>query len=323
MEEISVRSYDGTWLAATLKVPKNPKGIFIGVHGSQLQTREGSLDVSRRWIFPEGGPQRNLFRDIGERLDGLGVGSLCYDKRASGTSEGTYAKTTLDDLAQDAIAIFHEASRRFPGVPVIMIGQSEGTWTVPRACELGLKPAAIILQGAVAWTARRTFDFQRERAAAPFLKDLDGELSRKFPFYSALYQAMFLGDFWDKFEKGAKEYEVSLRSGYRAVQPLDIIRQYDRCDIRKVLAGLKIPVHYLTGELDNNVPPAAVRELEAWAKDEGFAHVRFHWFPKLEHSFRECAPGENFIDAAKKPISKEYLDLLAEVVAAVVKAGNN
>lgn len=318
IEEISVRSYDGVWLAATLKIPADPKGIFIGVHGSQPQTREGSLDVSRRWIFPEGAPQRNLFRDIGERLKRIGVGSFCYDKRASGASEGTYAKTTLDDLAQDVIAVFTEASRRFPAIPVILIGQSEGTWTIPRACELGLKPAALILQGAVAWKARRIFDFQKERAAAPFLREKNGELSQKFPFYAALYQAMFFGDFWDQVDKGASEYEVSLPSGYRAVQPLEIFRQYDACDIRRVLAESRIPIHYITGELDNNVPVEALRELETWVECRGQSHVRFHWLPELEHSFRKCAPGDNFIDAAKKPISKDYLELLTAVVSDVL-----
>lgn len=318
-EELSVSSHDGAWLAGTLSVPEQARALFVPIHGSQVQTRDGSLDASRHWIFPFGGPQRNLFLDLRARLLPLNAAVYRYDKRASGASEGIYAKTTLDDLAKDLIAVCAKLKERFPSLPLLVLGQSEGTLTIPRACELGLLPDGIILQGAVSWPARRIFEFQRTHAGRPFLEDKTGEMSRKFPFYAGYYRAMVSTEFWERLADPAQsEFVVALPGGYRAVQSLEMVRQWDACDSRRFLKTVSCPVHYIMGTRDENTPAEAIEELAAWVAQERLPHARFHFLDGLDHNFRRLEPGDNFIESAKKPIDSGYLELFSGIVSSLL-----
>jgi len=309
-KELPIMSFDGAWLSGTLTMPERPKGIVITVHGSFLQTRDGDVDSSRDWMFPEPCPRRKLFKDVRETLYTEGIGSYCYDKRGSGRSEGIYVRTDLDALAKDVQAVFHRIEKMYPDLPIGLIGQSEGTLTVPRAYELGIRPQCMVLQGPVVTPVRAIFEFQRDHAAAPFMNDPTGEMRKKFPFISATYKAFYEGDFFEKMENTKDEtYTFHIDDSNNPGVSLNLFRQYDACNVKEIVKSARCPVAFIVGEKDQNTPSEPIVGLRDWFGKEA-PHVSVYVLPGLEHSFRVLVPGDTFLDSMGKPISPKYPEVL-------------
>jgi len=313
-ESLTVTSFDGVKLKGTLTVPEHLKGFFIPVHGSFVQTREGDLDETAKWMFPEGVAKRRLFADMSKNLLDLGMGSFRYDKRASGESGGIYAKTDLMILSKDLVEIWKQLKARYPQLPIALVGQSEGALTVLKAMELGAKPDFVILQGPALDPFDKTLEFQRTRAAAPFLNDPTGELAKKFPYIAAFYQAMYSGDMMKRI-KESREQTYTLRIGnWSASTSLEKYRQYlwNGFDLLK---NVKVPTVVILGDEDKNVRPSAGSDILQAQKTLGlYPQIEVHILKGLEHSFREVEPNETFIQAMAKPVSPRYLEVLRDYV---------
>ncbi|MDH3539570.1 MAG: lysophospholipase, partial [Acidimicrobiia bacterium] len=165
-QEITVRSYDGAVLSGVLEIPRDraPKALAIPVHGSFPQTRDGNIDNSRTWMFPTPIPERNLFIDFRDTVISLGVGTLRYDKRASGSSEGIWAQSDFHSIAQDLAAVHQQARDIYPDLPIGFMGQSEGSFTFLHALDFGAEPSFLISQGGALESFETIFDLQRDRA---------------------------------------------------------------------------------------------------------------------------------------------------------------
>ena len=121
MRDIQFRSGDLT-LSGTLVVPSNMVADVVFVHGA-------------------GQERRNL--GFAEALARVGVGTLTYDKRGVGRSEGVYAgpevgtnnvdPQNLNLLAQDASAAIRDLVREIssPRTPVGLLGVSQAGWIIP------------------------------------------------------------------------------------------------------------------------------------------------------------------------------------------------
>jgi alpha-beta hydrolase superfamily lysophospholipase len=311
-KDFEVRSYDDVVLKGTLSLPAQIRKIVVTLHGSFVQTRDGDLDASQKWMFPEGAPERKLFRDVAKHLATFDVATFRFDKRASGASEGDYAETDLDTLAKDASAILKKLRTEYPNVPVGFLAQSEGVLVALREFAIGEKPDFLILQGPPLQPLLEILPFWRDKAAAPFLNDQDGAMAKKFPYLTAFYQALYHGDMAEKIA-GSDEKYYTLRAGdwsYRT--NLQKYRQYNWNGL-EMLAAVDCPVAVIIGELDKNVPFSPIEKLIAAKKEGSFPHVHVEVLAGLEHSFREVTPGESFVEAMRKPISKKYLDLLSEL----------
>src|SRR5437870_1326520 len=77
-------------LSGTLRVPQTPErhAAVVLIHGAGPATRDGGGHL----------------RDVANYFATRGIGSLTYDKRGVGSSEGDWTLASLDDLASDAIA---------------------------------------------------------------------------------------------------------------------------------------------------------------------------------------------------------------------------
>jgi alpha-beta hydrolase superfamily lysophospholipase len=306
-EELTLITHDGIPLSGTLTVPKNMKALFIPLHGSFVQTRDGDLDESQKWMFPLGTPKRRLFASLNEILSPLGVGSFRYDKRASGKSGGTYETTDLMDLALDANAVFAEMRRRFPKIPIGFIGQSEGSLVALKSYDLGIRPDFMILQGPLLDRIDKFLEFQKTHAAAPFLNDKDGSLSKRLPYLSAFYQAAYKDNFLKKLHTSNDDlYELKL-PGWNHLTSLKKYRQYDWSGY-ELLKKVTCPTLMLVGSEDGNVSPDTVRQVALEQKTKGvFKSIKVEILPGLEHSFREVTPGDTFVSIMEKPLSPRYI----------------
>jgi alpha-beta hydrolase superfamily lysophospholipase len=318
VEFLNIESFDGVKLAGTLTVPNEMRAIVIPLHGSFVQTRDGDLDGAQKWMFPEGVPKRGIFRDLTNLLLEQGVGSFRFDKRASGESGGVYEDTDLLTLAKDADVILKTIRKRFPGVPVGLVGQSEGSLVALKSYEIGTRPDWMILQGPLLDPMDKFLEFQKTHAAAPFLNDTSGDLRRRMPYLSAFYEAAYNGDLLDQiYNSDADHYELRI-PGWSHITSLRKYRQYAWSGY-DLLKNVSIPTLLVVGSLDGNVSPFTVEKVKTEQnKGKEFRGVDVKILPGLEHSFREVRPGESFVDAMKKPLHTAYKTTVVEYVSTML-----
>lgn len=310
-KEFEVLADDGVKLVGTATIPENPKAIIIPVHGSFPQTRDGNLDGNIKWMFPNGTPQRNLFRDIADTVYPEGVAVYRYDKRASGSSGGVYEDTDMDRLAKDVIAIAKYAASQHPKARIVLLGQSEGGLTVLRAHEMGYRPGEFLLQGPSLEPLEVFLEHQKTRAASSFLAP-DSKQGENYPYLTAFYRAMYLGDMLEKIQKTDDVHYVLRLGGWSHVTNLRKYRQY-RWNGSEMLKQVEVPVTVVYGALDPNVrPEAGARIASERAAGRAYGNVDVHILPNLEHSFREVSDGDNFVTVMGKPVSPVYLKLLSD-----------
>lgn len=102
-------------LAVERVSPEGARAIAVLIPGSGPIDRNG--DAAKLPL----GIQRQLADGLSER----GVASIRWDKRGVGESGGDFLPTGFHDLVEDALAIVDEAAAS--GLPIILIGHSEGT----------------------------------------------------------------------------------------------------------------------------------------------------------------------------------------------------
>lgn len=116
----------GVTLAATILTPKS--GNATGVV-----------------MLPGSGPaERATIRPAAEEMAKLGAAVLIFDKRGSGASAGDWKKSSLSDLATDAINAMTELKTRAGVKKVGLWAHSQGNWVATRAAALGAKPDFLI-----------------------------------------------------------------------------------------------------------------------------------------------------------------------------------
>ncbi len=114
-EDITFVTPDSITVGGTIAAPvKRPAGALVLVSGSGAQNRDEELLGHKP------------FAVIADHLARMGWATLrCDDRGVGATSPGTPDDTTLD-FARDAMAAVGELRRRYPGIPVGILGHSEG-----------------------------------------------------------------------------------------------------------------------------------------------------------------------------------------------------
>ena len=95
---------------------EGPFPAVVYLHGSGPMTRAG-------------------FEPYAEAFARMGVASLFYDKRGTGSSTGSWVSSSLDDLAGDALAAIRHlrTDKRIDGNRIGFWAISQGGWIAPRA----------------------------------------------------------------------------------------------------------------------------------------------------------------------------------------------
>jgi hypothetical protein len=184
-EEVAFEGQVGT-LAGTLALPEGPgpHPAVILLNGSGAQDRNATV---------VGHP---LFAVLADRLARAGVGSLRWDDRGVGGSEGDLSEAELADLAADARA----AVRFLAGRPDVdpsrigVVGHSEGGFVAPRLAQ-GASPevAALVMLGAPAVPGDEVLELQN-RLVLEAQGASEEQIARQVAFVRALVDALERGD---------------------------------------------------------------------------------------------------------------------------------
>lgn len=130
---------DDVQLAGELTLPHDtsPKALLILISGSGPQDRNEELVGHKPFLV------------LSDHLTRQGFGVLRYDDRGVADSTGDFDASTTLDFANDAAAAINYLRSRLdlPGIPVGLIGHSEGGFIAPLAAETTRPDMMVLLAG--------------------------------------------------------------------------------------------------------------------------------------------------------------------------------
>ncbi|MEM1330991.1 MAG: alpha/beta fold hydrolase [Planctomycetota bacterium] len=130
-------STPGTTLAGTLSLPDDAHHAVLLLPGSGPQDRDETLEGQAP------------FRVLAQLLAELGIATLRCDDRGEGESEGDYLAIDGPTLLADAQCQLDALREQVPGVPVSVLGHSQGALFALRLAAKASVDRVIFLAGAV------------------------------------------------------------------------------------------------------------------------------------------------------------------------------
>ena len=288
-------------LAGTLIKPAGV-GVFPAVvmlHGSGPETR--------------GGPG---YRVNAKALVRSGFAVLIYDKRGTGASGGDFDAALYRDFVTDAIAAVHYLASRedIDGNRTGLFGNSEGGWFTPEIAAVTHGVAFIINKvgpplswiETVLWEVRN--DFLAEGASEADLDTLLALTRRRWDYMRAAAADPTLAAGPQREALEAAISDVALAEGLPAYDA-DVYHRFaadSSYDPAPYLREINIPMLYIFGELDVNVPTAqSVAFLESLRKDYS-KNITIRVLPGVGH-FLFLYSWRGLLEAGYPP---GYLDLI-------------
>lgn len=294
----------GIKLAGTITSPASnePKGGLVLATGSGAQNRDEEIMGHKP------------FKVIAETLSRHGYAVLRMDDRGTGESGGDFASATTDDFATDIAAGVEEMKQRFAGMPVGVLGHSEGgTIAIKEAVK---NPACdfIITLGAPAWQGDSIVMSQGRAIAMGLMGKWDAEKHQREILdlvksglndiqlrmaltvkMSELYgESAALPQVKDAI---AKQTDAVTSAWYR-----QMVRYNPAADIARV----KKPWLALNGERDTQVLPANLHTIQELNPD-----AETILLPAHNHLFQRCITGlVNEYATITEDISQETLETI-------------
>jgi predicted acyl esterase len=162
MGEVELRTADGTRLTGTLLAPaeSQPSPAVLILSGSGPLDRDSNMR----------GQTLNVGNAIADALASRGIASFRYDKRGTGSSEGSYLETCFDTETSDAADTLAWLAAR-PEVDahrVAVVGHSVGATIAMRLASGNDDVAAAVLLAGAALPGEDVMHWQSERIATSF-----------------------------------------------------------------------------------------------------------------------------------------------------------
>ncbi len=137
-------------LAGLLFHPEGPpRSVAVVIHGSGASHRESPWYLALTALLLE-----------------AGHAVLLPDKRGSERSGGDWRSASFEDLAQDSLAAVAAARSAFPGLPVGLIGMSQGGWIAPLAARRDPELAYVVNLSGAAVTPAEQLAFEEANTLA-------------------------------------------------------------------------------------------------------------------------------------------------------------
>lgn len=288
---------EGTLIAGTLAEVPHPVAAAVLITGSGKLNRDSDARLGRR------GPvvlRTGVTRQVAEALGAARVATLRYDKRGVGASGGDYLRAGLTENVADARAALRWLAARFPALPLLTVGLSEGTWHAARLAAEEPRVAGTVLLGAPARTGEEVIDWQIA-AIAPTL-----------PRAARLIMRLTRQDFEQSQHKRLAVLKASasdvIRVGGVRVNAR-WWREFLGYDPAPDYAKIAAPVLALTGGHDLQVPPEDVAAIGRLVKGPFDGHV----VGDLSHLLRpdpDALGPLGYRRAVRQPVSAEVLTLI-------------
>jgi len=285
-------------------------GMFTGVAqpvaAALLITGSGKTDRNSDVRLPGGLMLRGrITRSCAEALAAAGVSTLRYDKRGVGASGGDYFSTGMPQRLADARAALAWLAERCPGLPLIVLGHSEGTYYAAQlSSENGSVAGAVLLSGSA-------------RPGAEVLTWQTEQLAVRLPVAAKLILRLMRTDVVRSQPKNLAKIMSSSADVLR-VQGTRVnarwVRDFVRYDPAPALASVTVPVLALTGGHDLQVPPADVEAFGRLVRGPFEGHV----VADLSHMLRpdpDLVGPRGYRRQARQPVSPEVLAIISAWVS--------
>ena len=287
---------DGCTLAGTFTAVSRPVAAALMITGSGKTNRDSDVRLPGGFMLRGG-----ITRACAEVMAAEGVSSLRYDKRGVGASGGDYLSIGMPQRHADAQAGLSWLADRCPGLPLIVLGHSEGTYYAAQlASEDSGVAGVVVLSGSV-------------RPGGEVLAYQTEQLADRLPVSAKLVLRLMRTDAVRSQRKNLGKIMSSSADVIR-VQGTRVnarwIRDFVRYDPAPALTRITVPVLATTGGHDLQVPPADVEAMGGLVRGPFEGHV----VGDLSHMLRPD-PGSvgprGYRRQARQPVSPEVLGIIS------------
>jgi pimeloyl-ACP methyl ester carboxylesterase len=291
---------DGCTLAGTYAQAAQPVAAALLIPGSGRTDRDSDVKL------PLGMKLRGaITRAVADALGTVNVSSLRYDKRGVGASGGDYYPVGMATRLIDAQAALSWLAERNAGLPLLVVGHSEGTYyTAQLAGEHRGVAGIVLISGSV-------------RPGGDVLAWQTQQLADKLPAATKVILKLLRTDVVRAQRKNQAKIMASTTDVIR-VQGTKVnarwIRDFITYDPAPALRAVTVPVLAITGGHDMQVPPDDVEAAGRLVQEPFEGHV----VGDLSHMLR---PDPDFVGprgyrkAGKQPVSPEVLGLITDWAA--------
>jgi uncharacterized protein len=291
---------DGCILAGSYAEVADPVAAALLITGSGKTDRDSDVHLPLGQTLRGG-----MTRAIAEALEGVHVSSLRYDKRGVGASGGDYYTVGMERRLADARAALGWLAARNPGLPLLVIGHSEGTFYAAQLAAEDSRVAGIaLLSGSV-------------RSGGEILAWQTQQLATKLPAVARLVLRLMRTDVVKAQRKNQATIMASTADVIR-LQGTKVnarwVRDFVAWDPSEALSRVSVPVLAITGGHDLQVPPADVEATGKLVRGPFEGHV----VGDLSHMLRpdpDAVGPRGYRRATRQPVSAEGLLLITSWVA--------
>ena len=285
-EEVSFESA-GLTLSGTLALPEGitePVPGVLFIHGSGPVDRDGNAPRMKM----------DAYRQLAHALAQSGIGSLRYDKRGVGASEGVSAKASRDDLVDDVRAAL-AALRAAEGIDpqrCFLIGHSEGSYLAPIIAAEDPDLAGLVLLGAAGRSLDQITRWQVEtlaRAQGMSEEQIAEALKQQDQYITFVKEST--GQ-WSNYSAQQLQEVLPWLMQQAAQQllatPLSLtwLREHYLDDPLETIRQVTCPVLIINGEKDLQVPAAEAELLCTTLEEAGNEDATALILPDLNHLLR-------------------------------------
>jgi uncharacterized protein len=291
---------DGCTLAGSYTEVADPVAAALMISGGGKTDRDSDVKLPLGQTLRGG-----ITRAVAEALAAARVSSLRYDKRGVGASGGDYYTAGMPRRLADARAALGWLADRNPGLPLLVIGHSEGTFYAAELAAEDARVAGIVLLAGPARSGGVTLSWQTEQLAA------------RMPAATRLVLRLMRTDVVSAQRKNQARIMASTADVMR-LQGTKVnarwIRDFVALDPSEALSRVAVPVLAITGGHDLQVPPADIQVMGKLVRGPFEGHV----VGDLSHMLRpdpDAVGPRGYRRAARQPVSGEVLGLITGWVA--------
>jgi uncharacterized protein len=294
---------DGSHLAGTLTEVAAPVAAAVVITGSGRLNRESDARLGRRGPFIL---RTGVTRHVAEALGQAQVAALRYDKLGVGASGGDYLTAGLTENLAAARAAVRWLEARYPGLPILAVGHSEGTLHAARLAADEPAVAGAVVLGAPARDGEQIINWQLEQIIPTLPKALTTILKLTGRDVAVVQRKRIQ-------QLKASRTDVIRINGVRVNARW--FREFFVHDPSLDYARTEVPVLAITGGHDMQVPPGDVDVIGSLVRGPFEGHV----VDDLSHLFRPD-PGwkgpRSYRRSVRQPVSPKVLALITEWAAA-------